>query len=112
MPSLDLIYEVAIRKLDEQVEHGTSLDNKAGLVLGFAGLLVALAPDVAGIYLRAGLGAAGIAALAAIVAFWPGRWYPVLKLTRLRAYGVEEEAVTKLVVIDSIMEASVNLDVS
>lgn len=46
LPSLDLLLELVQRERDKQLAHLDALDNKAGIVLGFAGLLITLAPDV------------------------------------------------------------------
>jgi hypothetical protein len=43
LPSLHLIAARVDAQLDLQIRHFESLDNKAGIVLGFAGVLVAVA---------------------------------------------------------------------
>lgn len=44
-PTLDILEDVVRREYDAQERRADSLDTKAGLVLGFAGLLVSLTPD-------------------------------------------------------------------
>jgi hypothetical protein len=41
-PSLDLLIEINQSERDAQLSHFDSLDTKAGLVLGFAGVLIGL----------------------------------------------------------------------
>lgn len=44
-PTLDVLEDVVRREYDAQERRADSLDTKAGLVLGFAGLLVSLTPE-------------------------------------------------------------------
>jgi len=65
-----------------------SLDSKAGVVLGFAGILVGLGataqPAISGRgVFQVGLGFAVLAAMVAALSFLPRR-YPVLTVRRLR----------------------------
>lgn len=86
--------------------HAESLDTKAGVVLGFAGVLVGLGttaqPTVSsGILFKVGLGFAVLAALLAAVAYIPRR-YPVIEVGRLRTSNLTappEE--TKLELLDT-----------
>jgi hypothetical protein len=43
LPSLDLIASLVEVQQDHQLRHFDGLDNKAGIMLGFAGVLVAIA---------------------------------------------------------------------
>jgi hypothetical protein len=68
--------------------HAESLDSKAGVVLGFAGVLVGLGATAQSavsdeVAFQVGLGFAVFAALFAAVSFLPRR-YPVLEVARLR----------------------------
>ncbi|MHB8499168.1 MAG: hypothetical protein ACYDES_14535 [Acidimicrobiales bacterium] len=68
--------------------HAESLDGRAGVVLGFAGVLVGLGATaqvaVSGrVIFQVGLAAVVLAAIVAAWAFLPRR-YPVLELERLR----------------------------
>lgn len=44
-PTLDVLEDVVRREYDAQERRADSLDTKAGLVLGFSGLLVSLTPE-------------------------------------------------------------------
>lgn len=68
--------------------HAESLDSKAGVVLGFAGVLVGLGATAQStvseqVAFQVGLGFAVLAALLAALSFLPRR-YPVLEVARLR----------------------------
>lgn len=68
LPSLDLIAEEADAQLRAQFRHFEGLDTKAGIVLGFAGVLVALGDKVAPPWESVGFGFAVLAALFAVLA--------------------------------------------
>lgn len=86
--------------------HAESLDTKAGVVLGFAGVLVGLGATTqpvisAEVAFQAGLGFAVIAALLAAVSFLPRR-YPVLEVARLRESNLTASSEdTKLELLDT-----------
>jgi hypothetical protein len=108
LPSLPLIAERASSELSAFRDHGESLDARAGVALGFAGILVALGATaqhaVAQTYaFRAGLIAAGLAGAAAAAAFFPRR-LPVLNAWELRQYLATPEAATRLVLLDTEVE--------
>lgn len=46
LPSLDVVLAAVEAQRDKQLGHFESLDNKAGVLLGFAGAIAALAKDV------------------------------------------------------------------
>ncbi len=64
LPSLDLLLDLVQQERNKQLAHLDALDNKAGIVLGFAGLLITLAPDV-----PVGFQLVGVVAGAASIAF-------------------------------------------
>ncbi|MDX1511290.1 MAG: hypothetical protein R3249_08085 [Nitriliruptorales bacterium] len=100
LPSLDLLLDLVQRERDKQLAHHDALDNKAGIVLGFAGLLITFAPNVwVGFRIAGVLAAAGSIALA-LAAFWPRR-FPVLQPSALRRYLRAEESFTRLTVHDT-----------
>jgi len=106
LPSLDLVAsQVAIERATMS-SHAESLDTKAGVVLGFAGVLVGLGAtaqtDISSeVTFEVGLGFAVLAAVLAALSFLPRR-YPVLQVARLRENNLtarEEE--TKLELLDT-----------
>jgi hypothetical protein len=79
---LDLLDSESIRQLEVQEGCSDSLDSKAGVVLGFAGVLVPL--SIANLHsnvAHVGTGFTGLAALLASVGFFPASRY-----TRQLAY--------------------------
>lgn len=101
LPSLDILLEVVREERTKQIAHFDALDNKAGIVLGFAGLLITLAPDVPLLALLPALTAAGTAAAFALMAFWP-RPHATLKPTPIRKYLAAEDRFTRLRLFDTL----------
>jgi hypothetical protein len=106
LPSLSILADQVASERETMREHAESLDAKAGVVLGFAGILVGLGAtaqsdishDVA---FRIGLCAGVLAALLAAWAVVPRR-YPVLEALRLRnMYLTAAEAETRLDLLDT-----------
>lgn len=86
--------------------HAESLDGKAGVVLGFAGVLVGLSATArlavsGGAIFQIGLAVAVVAAILAAWAFLPRR-YPVLEVERLRQANLTASAAeTRLELLDT-----------
>ena len=81
--SLDVVLvEVRIER-QAQLSHFEALDAKAGIVLGFAGALVALAPNHYQVLPIVGRALAVASGFFALFTFWPRR-YRVLDLLALR----------------------------
>ena len=85
--------------------HAESLDTKAGVVLGFAGVLVGLGATAqttisTELAFRIGLGFGVGAALVAALAFLP-RKYPVVEVLPLRGLLTTSENETKLKLLDA-----------
>lgn len=84
LPSLSLLSDEVASELTAQERRGDALDTKAGVLLGFAGVLVGLTVgQLHGFVAHSGTVLAGVAALLATVAFGP-RSYSTLALRRLR----------------------------
>lgn len=87
-------------KLEHQLRHFDGLDNKAGIVVGFAGVVVAIAEGLK-LLAIAGRLAAVVAALLALWSFLP-RTYPVLDTRKLRdRYLRADPEFTKLHLLDT-----------
>jgi hypothetical protein len=82
LPSLELLLELVQSEREKQLAHFDALDNKAGIVLAFSGLLITLAPDVTLAFRVLGAIAAVGSAGLSLSAFWP-RHLPVLELRTL-----------------------------
>lgn len=102
LPSLSLLAEEASAELAAQERRGDSLDSKAGILLGFSGVLVALSvSSLHGTLADIGASSAAAAAVFAGVAFLP-RSYPTLALRRLRdSYLTADEEFTRLRLLDT-----------
>ncbi|MGH2710136.1 MAG: hypothetical protein ACRDH9_02900 [Actinomycetota bacterium] len=87
---------------EAQLQHFDSLDSKAGIVLGFAGALVALSPPGAGVLINLGRGIGVLAALLALSAFWPRTYKTIANLRLLRdRYLTAEEVFTVQRILDT-----------
>lgn len=109
LPSLSILAEQVASERETMNAHTESLDAKAGVVLGFAGVLVGLGATAqafvsTGAVFQAGLAVAVVAALLAAWAFLPRR-YPVLEVYELREdYLGRPEAETRLRLLDTQIE--------
>lgn len=109
LPSLELILDVLRSSRAERCEHFDALDQKAGLALGFAGVVVTLSHDVAQPWRDLGVGAAVIAAGLSLWAFWP-REYDVLD--NVRDYLAAPREQTQQVLVDTLALMNANADES
>lgn len=99
--SIDPILDLARREHEAQQPHFDSLDSKAGILLGFSGALIALAPVGAPLLVDLGRGVAALAAGLALSTFWPRR-YQILNLRILRdRYLAAEPAFTLRRILDT-----------
>ena len=73
--SLPVLRDEVRFERDAQLRHFDGLDSKAGIILGFAGALAALAPREVNIIVDIGRLSAVLGALMALRAFWP-RTFP------------------------------------
>jgi hypothetical protein len=102
LPSLSLLSDEVASELTAQERRGDALDTKAGVLLGFAGVLVGLTVGrLHGFVTHFGTVLAGVAALLSAVAFVP-RSYPTLALRRLReTYLTADAEFTRRRVMDT-----------
>jgi hypothetical protein len=102
LPSLSVLNEEAGAEIAAQERRADALDSKAGVVLGFAGVLVGLSIDkLDGGWGHVATGVAGVAALVAAAAVVP-RSYPTLALRHLRErYLMAEEEFTRRRLLDT-----------
>lgn len=101
-PSLGLLSEETSGELAAQERRSDALDSKAGVLLGFSGVLVPLSlASLHGTVAHVGAGFAGFAALCCCAAFLP-RSYPTLALPVLRdRYLTAEEDFTRQRLLDT-----------
>lgn len=109
LPSLPILIDQVASERETIDTHSESLDTKAGVVLGFAGVLIGLGAtaqaSVSGkLIFQIGLGVAVLAALSAAWAFLQ-RSYPVLEVYQLRqSYLDAPGAETQLRLLDTQIE--------
>jgi cytochrome c biogenesis protein CcdA len=110
MPSLKILLDQVASERATVSARADSLDTRAGVVLGFAGVLVGLGATASSMaiftngYFQAGLGVAVVAALSAAFAFVP-RNSPVLDMRPARdRYLTADESVTELILLDTQIE--------
>jgi hypothetical protein len=101
LPSIHLLLVTVERLRDQQRSHFESIDNKAGIAVGFAGAMVALANDVAPVLARLGVGAAVIAAVLAMLAFRPRKDLILNPMQLRESYLRAEVGFTKLRLLDT-----------
>lgn len=114
-PSLQILLERVASERETMNAHAESLDTKAGVILGFAGVLVALGATAQATIATDGIFQAGLvfAAIAAGSAAWVvlPRRYPVLEVFPLRQkLLMASESETQLQLLDTqiqmVMEVS------
>ncbi len=109
LPSLGILLAQVVAERETMNSHAESLDGKAGVVLGFAGVLVGLGATAQvavsdRMIFQVGLAVAVVAAVLAAWAFLPRR-YPVLEVERLRQANLTaSEAETRLELLDTQIE--------
>lgn len=107
--SLDVVERVVDRERQAQLQHFDALDSKAGVMLGFAGALSALAPAAVNGIVDAGRFVAAGGALMGLWAFWP-RSYGAVTLRAFRErYLASEPAFTRLHLADTQIAVSQEL---
>ncbi|MEW6060197.1 MAG: hypothetical protein AB1551_08700 [Actinomycetota bacterium] len=99
--SLDIVAEEVRTERGLQLSHFDSLDSKAGIVLGFAGAIVALAPGGRHLLVELGRAAAVISALLALWSFWPRRYWHVDLRSLRDLYLTAEPGFARLRLLDT-----------
>jgi hypothetical protein len=101
LPSLNLLLDLVQSERDKQRAHFDSLDGKAGIILGFTGLIITLAPELPiGYVILVVLAALATAGLA-LAAFFP-RKYPILEVGTMREYLTAQESDAKSTLHDTL----------
>jgi hypothetical protein len=100
MPSLELVSAEVRAQRDELIRHLDAVDAKAGILLGSAGLVSALAVPHASWESAGSLALAVLAALAALGALLPQR-FPAWDVVDLQRYVVAEFVFTKISMLDT-----------
>jgi hypothetical protein len=109
LPSIGVLLTAVERRLDQQRSHFESLDTKAGVAVGFAGVIAALAKDVDPFVAKVGVGVAVVAAVLAMLSFRP-RKHPIFDPLPLREHLQADERSTQLKLLDTQIEMSRQTD--
>jgi hypothetical protein len=104
LKSLDLILDEVRVERDAQLAHFDAVDAKAGIILGFAGALVALSRSPGSGLLVAGRYTAAAAVLVATWAFFPRKFAQTAVRNLREKYLRAEPDFTKLKLLDSHLE--------
>jgi hypothetical protein len=91
--SLSLILETSARERQARASLLEAMDARAGVLLGFAAALTALAPRDVNLLVETGRASAVLGCLAALLTFWP-REYGNVDLDRLNEYITAEFSFT------------------
>lgn len=100
LPSLELVAAEVRAQRDELIRHLDALDAKAGIVLGSAGVVVAIAAQRLSAAHAGGLGFAVLSALAALSALLFQR-FPAWDVIELQRYIVAEPIFTRKTMLDT-----------
>lgn len=101
LPSLELIAGAVAGELEALTHHVEALDTKAGVILGFAGVLAGLAVSRGQPIAQLGIIIDVVAGLLAVFAFLPRKW-PVLRAKSLREKYLTAQATgTQLHLLDT-----------
>jgi hypothetical protein len=99
---LELIHASFERERDRDLAHFDALDTKAGVIVGFAGVLVTIQRGTGWIATLGALVGVG-AAFTGLAAFLAGR-FPTLEPSHLRSYLTSEERITTLALVDTYLD--------
>lgn len=102
-PSVGVLLAAVERLLEQQRSHFESLDTKAGVAVGFAGVITAIGRDAGPLPAKVGVGLAVVAAILAMLSFRP-RHHPIFDPLPLRQYLGADEGLTQLKLLDSEIE--------
>jgi hypothetical protein len=104
LPSLNLLLQVTMQERDKQLAHFDALDTKAGVLLAFDGVLIAVSRGIRFAFLLPGVILTSVSAVLALAAFWP-RKFPALDPWVLRQFLTYETEDTGLKLHDTIARA-------
>lgn len=101
--SLDVLGAEVRDQLAAQLRHFERLDAKAGVLLGFAGLVVALVPDNPTVWIAAARLTAVMSATAGVLALAADR-FPILDAVELSTYVSADADTIRLILLDTHVE--------
>lgn len=99
--SLELVLDLVRDERRLMGSHFDALDTKAGLVLGFSGVIAALTPDGGSTFGIVSLAGSIVAAFLAVATFWL-RKHPALAPSVISDYVGADPSFTKIRVVDTL----------
>jgi hypothetical protein len=99
--SLEIVAEEVKSERRMQLAHFDSLDSRAGIVLGFAGAIVALTPSGRHLLVELGRAVAAVSGLSALWSFWPRRYWNIDLQTLRDRYLAAEPGFARLRLLDT-----------
>jgi hypothetical protein len=102
--SLEVVREEVRAERGAQLQHFDSIDTKAGILLGFAGALVALAPGRTTVLVQVGRAVAVVSGFLALWTVWPRRYWSTNLRSLRDKYLAAEPEFTLLQVVDTQIE--------
>jgi hypothetical protein len=101
--SLELVERVVRDERAAQLDHFDALDMKAGVILGFAGAIIALSSPAATATTIVGKALAIVSAGFTIGTFWPRRFWTMDVLALRDGYLAADPAFTRLRILDTMI---------
>lgn len=101
LPSLNLLLQIAMQERDKQLAQFDALDTKAGVLLGFDGVLIVISHGIDLSFQLPGVVLASASAALALATFWP-RKFPALDPWALRQFLTYKEESTRLKLHDTV----------
>jgi len=101
--SLEFVEQVVHDERTAQLSHLDALDTKAGVILGFAGAIVALSPSAASLWTALGKASAIVSAYFSIATFWPRRFWTLDVRALRERYLAAEPMFTRIHVLDTMI---------
>lgn len=102
--SIDLVLDEMRSARQDQMAHFDALDAKAGVLLGFSGVLVALGLQVQSPVTLVGVVCAALATLFSVSVYWPRKLAKLQAAVLREKYLTEDPSFTKLRLLDTGIE--------
>jgi hypothetical protein len=106
--SLSLVLETITREREAKLVLLATIDARAGVLLGFAAALAALAPDGVNVIVEIGRATAVLGGLSALATFWP-REHGSIDVDRLIDFATAELVFTRRSLAEAYREIVVTL---
>lgn len=109
-PSLAIVEAEVERERDRQDRRSDALDSKAGILLGFAGAVTALAAAQPGAWADVAVTLSALAAVLAVLAFLPRSFAKIEVVALRRRYLASDERFTRHHLLDTKISAGAQVN--